>query len=203
MEIITPQRLYHGTLDIYWPSFRQRLLDASYWKPGRDFGEGFYTTISPAQARKWAVKAAQRAVGDVKPCVLEVELLAVPPAYEPLIFLGESLQWASFILEHRKVDRKGDPDPCKVHPDIIVGPMADGDTGKILAECVQWNKDVRWFYDRITRSARGRRLDSLRLGNQVVFSSEKWESSLRLTGCYIQTGGRWIYHANAGAVERL
>lgn len=203
MEIITPQHLYHGTVDTYWPSFRKRLLDASYWRPGRDFGEGFYTTISPAQARKWAVKAARSAVGDVRPCVLELELLGVPEPYEPLIFLGESLQWASFILEHRKVEHKGDPDPCGSHPDIIVGPMADGDTGKILAECVQWKQDVHWFYDRITRSVRGRRLDSLRLGNQVVFSSEKWEPMLRLAGCYIQSGGRWIYHENAGAAERI
>lgn len=94
-------------------------------------------------------------------------------------------------------------DPCMKHPDLIIGPMADGDTGKILLEAVQLNKDVNWFYDQITRSSRGRRLDSLRLGNQVVFSSEMWESSLRLVGYHFFVGGRWIYHENSSTAESV
>jgi hypothetical protein len=202
MDIITPQRLYHGTTDHLVPSFRNQLLDSRYWRPSRDFGEGFYTTISAAQARKWAQKAARSHFEDVRPCVLEIELLSVPAEFESRIFLSDSLAWAEFIMDHRKAMVKGN-DPCGKHPDIIIGPMADSDTGKILMEAVQLNKDVHWFYDQITRSMRGRRLDSLRLGNQVVFSSERWESSLRLTGYNIYVGGRWIYHDIASSAESV
>ncbi len=198
MDIITPQRLFHGTTDILIPAFRERLLNSRYWRPSRDFGEGFYTTISVSQARKWAMKSARMALETANPCVLEIEMLELPSFCEPLIFLSDSLHWAEFILKHRSVTVKGE-DPCTRHPSLIIGPMADADTGKIIYDAVQLKKDVLWFYEQIRRSSRGRRLDSLRLGNQVVFCSEDWENSLRLAGYYIYSGGRWIYHENAGA----
>ncbi|GGG18545.1 DUF3990 domain-containing protein [Paenibacillus abyssi] len=203
MDITTPQRLYHGTTDNLVPSFRKKLLDSQYWRPGRDFGEGFYTTISAAQARKWAHKAARSDItGSVSACVLEIEMVSMPPRVDPRVFLSDSLAWASFIMDHRKVTIKG-KDPCKKHPDVIIGPMADSDTGKIVQEAVQLNKDEEWFYQQITRSLSGRRMDSLKLGNQVVFSSEKWESYLRLVGYNIYVGGRWIYHENSSATESV
>lgn len=204
MDIITPQRLYHGTTDNYLPSFRDKLLNSRYWRPGRDFGEGFYTTISVGQARKWAYKGMRSSLqADVRACVLEIELRAIPEACQPLIFLSDSLAWAQFIMLHRLVERKGE-DPCEPgHPDIIIGPMADSDTGKIIKEALQLNKDAQWFYEQITRSMRGRRLDSLLLGNQVVFSSESWESSLALVGYYIYTGGRWVYHDCSSEAKSL
>lgn len=203
MEIITPQRLYHGTLDVYLPSFQKKLLNSRYWRPGRDFGEGFYTTISAAQARKWAHKTARAAlIENCRPCVLEIELISVPDDVHPCIFLSHSLAWAEFIYQHRKVSTKG-YDPCEKHPDIIIGPMADADTGKIVLEAVQLKKDTQWFYNKITRSTKGRRLDALSLGNQIVFSSEKWESSLKLIGYNIYTGGRWAYSEYKSAAESV
>lgn len=138
----------------------------------------------------------------VRPCVLEIEMRSTPESYTPLIFLSDSLGWAEFIMKHRRTLEKGN-DPCERHPDIIVGPMADADTGKIIHDAVQLNKDVSWFYEQIRRSSKGRRLDSLQLGNQVVFSSEKWESSLRLAGYHIYMGGRWIYDDNSNTAESL
>jgi hypothetical protein len=195
MDIITPQLLYHGTTDKSVNGFRKKLLDSSYWRPGRDFGEGFYTTISLAQARKWAKKESESSLVDGNACVLVVELVSIPSTVEPLIFLSESLSWAKYIFDHRKVTRKGLPDPCRKHSEIIIGPLADSDTGKIIKEAVLLNKDIEWFYKQIIQSSRGaKRLDSLRLGNQVVFSSERWASSLRLIGYYTFVKGRWSYH---------
>ncbi len=204
MDIITPQLLYHGTTDNVVNGFKKKLLDSTYWRPGRDFGEGFYTTISLAQARKWARKAEESALTNAAACVIVVELISVPSVMDPLIFLAESLLWAEFIFSHRKVTKKGEPDPCKKHPDIIIGPMADSDTGKILEEAVLLNKEVQWFYKQIIRdTSRGRRLDSLGLGNQVVFSSERWASSLRLIGCYIFVKGRWSYNEISNASQSV
>ncbi|MFC5700110.1 DUF3990 domain-containing protein [Cohnella faecalis] len=202
MEIMTPQLLYHGTTDTVVAGFQSKLLNSKYWKPGRDFGEGFYTTISAAQARKWAHRSVDRSVEPAKPCVLTVELTSMPKKYEPRVFLSESPAWSQFIFDHRTIAIKGE-DPCDKHPDIVIGPMADNDTGKIVLQAVQLKKDADWFYDQITRTGKGRRLDSLRLGNQVVFSSERWESSLRLVGYSIFAGGRWIYHENASQIESL
>ena len=202
MDIITPQILYHGTTDDLLPHFRQKLLNARYWRPGRDFGEGFYTTISSDQARKWAVKSAMDRFERVNPCVLEIELHSLPADFTPLVFLSDSLAWAKFILDHRMTTRKGE-DPCLRHPDLIVGPMADSDTGKIVKDCVNLNKDIHWFYDQIVRSPRGRRLDSLRLGNQVVFANEQWERHVRLVGYHVQMKGRWISHGGASASQSI
>jgi hypothetical protein len=195
MDIITPQLLYHGTTESNVTGFRKKLLDRTFWRPGRDFGEGFYTTISLTQARKWARKAEESSLTASHACVLAVELISLPEAVDPLIFLSESLLWAEFIFSHRKVNLKGMSDPCLKHPEIIIGPMADSDTGKIVKEAVLLKKDVQWFYNQIIRTASGgRRIDSLRLGSQVVFSSERWASSLRLEGYYTFVKGRWIYH---------
>jgi hypothetical protein len=195
MDIITPQLLYHGTTENTVSGFRRKLLDSTYWRPGRDFGEGFYTTISLAQARKWARKAEESSVTNAHACVLAVELISIPASADPLIFLSESPLWAEFIFSHRKVTVKGSVDPCLNHPEIIIGPMADADTGKIVKEAVLLNKDVQWFYEQIIRTASGsRRLDSLHLGSQVVFSSERWASSIRFIGYYTFVKGRWIYH---------
>ncbi|GIQ62936.1 hypothetical protein PACILC2_15040 [Paenibacillus cisolokensis] len=86
MDIITPQLLYHGTVAAHIESFLGKLLDSRYWRPGRDFGEGFYTTVSAAQARDWAHRVAKQSLVATSPCVLVIELLAIPPGIEPLIF---------------------------------------------------------------------------------------------------------------------
>jgi hypothetical protein len=54
-------------------------------------------------------------------------------------------------------------------------------------------------------SRKGGRLDSLRLGNQVVFCSERWEAHLQLTGYYTYSGSRWMYHESedAGETQRV
>jgi hypothetical protein len=111
MDIITPQLLYLGTTDGCIAGFRNKLLDSTYWRPGRDFGEGFYTTISLAQARKWARKMEQSSLMGANACVLAVELISIPALVEPLVFLSESLSWAKFIFDHRKATTKGMGDP--------------------------------------------------------------------------------------------
>ncbi len=200
MDITTPQRLYHGTTSDCVTSFQSRLLNSSYWRPGKDFGEGFYTTISAQQARKWAHKAAKESWNGGLPCVLVVELLSVPEKIEPLLFLSDSPAWAAFIFAHRKAATKG-TDPCLAHPELLIGPMADNDTGKIVHKAVQLKKDTAWFYEQIVTSRKGSRMDSLLLGNQVVFCSERWEKHLKLSGHYTYSGGGWMYHESEESGE--
>jgi len=205
MDIRLPHLLYHGTTYNCLGGFRKRLLDRTYWKPGRDFGEGLYTTTSLAQAQKWAHKVAEASASPVpvNPCILFIQILSVPEHWRPLIFTSGSREWAAFIFSHRLVLSKSDPDPCEAHPDLVMGPMADNDTGKIMRNAVQWRKDVDWFYDQITRSRSGRKLDDAKLGNQVVFCSPAWEHCLRLKGHSIYRGGRWKYDDSASQAESV
>jgi hypothetical protein len=154
------------------------------------------------QARKWARKAEKGAVPISRACVLEIELTGIPEHFVPQVFLGISPSWGEYIFAHRTAIKKNF-DPCKRHADVIIGPMADNDTGKIVQNAVSLNKDHLWFYNKITRNIQGKRLDALRLGNQVVFSSEQWDSSLLLTGYYIYIGRRWMYHENSGSIESI
>ncbi|WP_199620280.1 DUF3990 domain-containing protein [Paenibacillus alkalitolerans] len=195
--IMYPQTLYHGTVDVCLDSFRTKLLDSTYWRPDRDFGAGFYTTTSLDQAKRWAREAARKYAGiDIPcPCVLQIAFDAekIDFEYEPRVYLSETFPWARFIYLHRTQARQG-YDPCVRHPDLLFGPMADNDTGKIVEDALQLKKDALWFYRQIVRSRSGRRLNTMQLGNQVAFCNTKFEQSLDLTGYHIFNGRRWQFH---------
>ncbi len=197
IEVVFPAKVYHGTLDVFLDGFKAQLLNSSFWKPNRDFGQGLYTTISIEQARIWA-KAMQDKLNAGNPCVLEIaispELLKREPSYR--IFTGISRKWAQYIYEHRTVS-PGAPDPCKEHADIVMGPMADADTGKIVASGVKLKKDADWFLDKITRNHANRRLDSLKLGNQITFCTESLAPLLQLSGYEVYQGRRWRYYGGS------
>ncbi|WP_373232691.1 DUF3990 domain-containing protein [Cohnella sp.] len=196
IDVVFPSSLYHGTLDIYLDSFRTRLLNAEHWKPNRDFGRGLYTTISIEQAKAWA-RSMQEKLNEGTPCVLEInispESLQTLPNYR--IFTGISHEWAKYIYLHRTVVSNYD-DPCQPHADIVIGPMADADTGKIVQDGVKLKKSGEWFLDKITRNHANRRLDPMKLGNQVVFCDEALSPMLHLSGFYLYQGRRWRYNGN-------
>jgi len=197
-KIDMPEFVYHGTLDVWLDSFRDKLLNSRFWKPQRDFGEGLYTTTSLRQAQNWSIGVAQEYEGKQPghPCVLQIRLLQTSFAGNCRIFMGANPEWAAFVLRHRLHRVKG-TDPCDVHADICAGPMADNRTSTILQDMVLLGKDLEWFHDQITRDEQGRRLDSSRLGNQIVFCNEQLGSLLQLSGYYIRVGGKWRYHGLA------
>lgn len=200
--IHTPQILYHGTSTQHLNAFHTKLLDRTCWRPGTDFGEGLYTATSLKQAKNWARHTVNREGVISKPLVLVLKLVHVPDHFTPQIFLGLSLSWSDYIWAHRTVKQKG-KDPCRRHADLIVGPVADNDVGKIVHEAMTLNKDRYWFYHQITRNKKGRKIDVSKLGHQVVFANELWEDYLKLVGYYIYTGGRWSYHEPTGKVKSI
>jgi hypothetical protein len=196
IDVVFPSSLYHGTLDINLDSFQTRLLNEQHWKPNRDFGRGLYTTISIEQAKAWA-RSMQDKLNIGNPCVLEIsispEAINTHPNYR--IFTGISLDWAKYIYQHRTVTSQHD-DPCQPHADIVIGPMADADTGKIVQDGVKLKKNNEWFLDKITRNHSNRRMDYLKLGNQVVFCNEILAPMLHLSGFYTYQGRRWRYYGD-------
>jgi hypothetical protein len=74
--------------------------------------------------------------------------------------------------------------------------MADADTGKIVQDGVKLKKSSEWFLDKITRNHANRRMDTMELGNQIVFCNELHASMLHLSGTYLFHGRRWRYNGN-------
>ncbi len=195
------EKLYHGTTDDSLAGFSRQLINSEYWRPGRDFGPGFYATPDIDQAREWAHKAAEKRarVGEfVRPCVLEVDFLPQPyidddggVENETTIFSGVSRSWAYFIYQHRLASSQSG-DPCKKHPAVVIGPMADNDTGAIVQQEIQYQYGFDWFYDRIIHSRQNQKLSLPRLGTQIAFCSDVWDSRLALTGYYVYSEeGAW------------
>lgn len=131
-----------------------------------------------------------------RPSVLEIGLLPEQLAFQPRyrIFAGISPSWGQYIYEHRTMPMKNGIDPCNPHAQVIIGPMADADTGKIVQDGVRLKKDNVWFLDKITRNHANRRMDGLELGNQIAFSDENLAPMLRLSGAYVYQGRRWRSH---------
>jgi len=201
IDVVFPNCVYHGTLDIYLDSFKERLLNKHHWKHGRDFGQGLYTTISVEQAKTWA-RSMQDKLNEGHPCVLEIKISPEQISYRPnyRIFAGISLEWAKYIYLHRTASISK-VDPCQPHAHIVMGPMADADTGKIVQDGVKLKKDNEWFLDKITRNHSRQRLDSMKLGNQIVFCDEALNPMLNISGVYLYQGRRWRYNGNQEEIE--
>lgn len=195
MVVTFPQWLYHGTTANFLQSFKRQLIDKQYWKPGKDFGPGFYTTIDLPQAQEWAIKQSEDSFGLYDPCVLQmgVNLEAVKQmTLQHEIFLGPSREWAEYILDHRTMKEE---DPCvskkdrqlNQHCHVITGPMADGDTGDIVDDLQKNGYDVDWFYNEIMLSKKKEKKYGLALGNQISFHDEDSAKAI------IQLDGAWLY----------
>lgn len=106
-------KVYHGSLEIVkCPEIRE---------PNRrlDYGSGFYTTTSQAQAEKWVrgcMQEIQSAVGYVNVYDFDESSLTMLKA---LIFDGPSIEWADFVLANRT-------QKSFIHDyDIVYGPVAN------------------------------------------------------------------------------
>ncbi|MFF2482331.1 DUF3990 domain-containing protein [Paenibacillus sp. NPDC058071] len=213
-RFVLPDVLYHGTTlgAVLDPDgFRKQLINESFMASNvrcnnRDFGTGLYTTIDFRQAADWARKsyvAAWRAgialPAERMPVVMRLKYS--PPEEtqqsEPvrvLDFRGECAEWSDFILTHRYGSRLHDCQ-CRSlfgseHPQIVCGPMADNDTGKVIAAFKASGKDYgadadrRWFRDQITQAEDGFRRTGLELGDQIAWFGKAMNDFLTYDGYY-------------------
>ncbi|MBT2761883.1 DUF3990 domain-containing protein [Paenibacillus sp. ISL-20] len=207
-QFFLPQYVYHGTVSKCIKGFERRILDKSFWRPtDRDFGAGFYTTISEKQAKDWAFKAAMKDP-DIysNPAVLKIQIIPMnlPKEIRSLIFLGHtSPEWTKFIIDHRLECLSGYC-PCGVgqHPEIVVGQMADNKMDIVLEDFERLDYSLtgedkyEWFYEKITRNYRRRKLDALELGNQIVFCDDNLNEALLLysSSTYDTNKKGWVEH---------
>lgn len=210
-RFILPEVLFHGTTmgAILNPSgFTKKFINQDFMQSSRsknrDFGTGLYTTVDFRQAALWARKslmgAWERGVKQIEEIELPVivQIRCIEPLnqkrVEVLDFRGESKEWSDFILVHRYQSSLNDcncsPIYGKTHPQIVCGPMADNDTGQVIANFKADNRqihikeDCSWFRDQITQTKDGDRRLGLELGDQIAWFGEDLNSLLEYDGYY-------------------
>jgi hypothetical protein len=210
-SLILPDVLYHGTtMDaILNPEgLQSKLINEKFMQTprseNRDFGSGFYTTVDFRQASQWARKgliAAWRSgirefPEEKLPVILKIgcNLPIEERQIDVLDFRGESNKWSDFILLHRYHSRLNEC-YCRMvfghdHPKIVCGPMADNDTGSVIALFKDENRailnenDRFWFREEITHTEQGFRRYGLELGDQVAWFGEDLNNFLSFDGYY-------------------
>ena len=106
-------KLYHGSMEIV-PKPEIRKANRTL-----DYGSGFYTTTSFAQAEAWV----KRRMYEAQSCKGYVNVYNIPeflpPALRQLIFKSPTEEWVDFVMRNRT--EKG-----YVHDyDIVYGPVAN------------------------------------------------------------------------------
>lgn len=210
-RFVLPDTLYHGTTmgAILNPEgFRKQLINEAFMRnfrsQNKDFGTGFYTTIDFRQAAHWARKsfvAAWRTgvrafMPEELPAILKIRYRPVvgDNEYSVLDFRGESKEWSDFILVHRYQSSLHEC-YCRMifgheHPKIVCGPMADNDTGSVIAVFKEENRafyreeDRSWFQEQITQTEDGFRRVGLELGDQIAWFGEELNNFLEYDGYY-------------------
>ena len=106
--------LYHGSTDlVVQPEIRKSNVYL-------DFGEGFYTTTSYEQAKRWAkIKMRRNNVDVGYVSVYELDLDKVEQEYIVKYFDGATEEWLMFVVNNRKGESADSV------ADIHVGPVAD------------------------------------------------------------------------------
>lgn len=120
-----PLRLFHGTDAVSADIIRSAGIDLRRCKRLADFGPGFYTTTSRAQAERWAETLAETRRST--PAVLEfgADRLAVATLVH-LVFPRATPDYLHFVAFNRN---RGRPRyGATAQFDVIYGPVSDGRT---------------------------------------------------------------------------
>lgn len=106
-------KLYHGsTVAVRKPSVKRG-------RPTVDFGQGFYTTTSYEQAKKWAeLKRKRMSASHAIVTEYEVADDLLDGRYTTLFFSGPTREWLDFVVSNRRGQNTG-------AYDLTMGPVAN------------------------------------------------------------------------------
>ena len=147
-------KLYHGShVEVKNP----KILTAS--RVG-DFGNGFYTTSSMEQARRWAVIRAQqtKSTSGIVTVFEAPDSLFENPELVVKTFLKADNRWLDFVMANRK------DTAFEHHFDLVRGPVANDRVYVCLNALENGTAD---------RAAVIRRLKTFVLADQVLFHTAK------------------------------
>lgn len=161
MSPVRDKILYHGSAELF------DKIDVKKGRPRKDFGQGFYMSVSKRQAeavmRKKYKEALNRRPNRSKDGLVKVVYsiivdTAVLSGMNVKEFRSADMEWFEFVLNSRKSDKN-------IHDyDIVIGPTADDDTRMVIKGLYDGMYGDWW-----TRAAKQKALEALhpeRLGVQ-------------------------------------
>lgn len=159
--------LYHGSAELF------DRIDVDKGRPRKDFGKGFYMSVSKKQAEgmmcKKYTETLNRRPNRSKNGLVKVVYSITVDTFalknlEVRIFPHADMEWFEFVLKSRKSEKN-------IHNyDVVIGPTADDDTRMV----------IKGLYDGIygdwgTKAAKQKALEALhpeRLGVQWFVSKQ-------------------------------
>ena len=174
MSMAFEQPLYHGTIEAI-PQ-----IDVARGRLHKDFGRGFYMSLSPEQAISMMHKKLREAVRrsrNARQCSFIEHLyrIQLKPSSElelkVKIFESADLEWLEFILMCRESTL---PHPHEF--DVVIGPTADDDTLVSLQN--YWKGVYGPIGSTTAKMALLSVLEPENLGTQCCLCSRKSESSV-------------------------
>lgn len=158
--------LHHGTNVAF------DRIDLAKGLPGKDFGQGFYTSDSFECARKTALQRVDRLGGT--PVVLHLDFPdALPSDLRVKQFPAPSRKWALFVRANRRAYVEADDHNRDGRYDVVVGPIAND---KLSLQFRLFDKGI------ITLDAFVDALKFRELYFQYSFHTQRAISRLRLLG---------------------
>ncbi len=123
-----------------------------------DFGGGFYTTTSEAQARAWATKVCYRNNSSQR-CInrYEFDMDQAKGNLTVLTFDAANEAWLNFICANRS-------GICSASYDIVIGPVADDRVYRVVVEYENGDLD---------RDAALKALKAEALCDQILFHTDR------------------------------
>lgn len=151
-------KLYHGsTVAVRKPSVKRG-------RPTVDFGQGFYTTTSYEQAKKWAeLKRKRMSASHAIVTEYEVADDLLDGRYTTLFFSGPTREWLDFVVSNRKGN-------ATAAYDLTMGPVAND---QLYATIRLYEQGV------VTASAAIEMLKAHLLFDQLAFHNQHAANELR------------------------
>lgn len=171
--MLIPETIIHGTTNIGVKQIKQygiqsrgfNLFGKSKLSSSLDFGEGFYCTYNNIVCREQALQLARTRASIVPtatPRLIEINIdlnINQDRSLKGVYFDGnkqkDGLEWANFIVHHRVLKNLSECTRhiCNGHPDIMIGPVADGNAITAYAIDVYNGKmKLEDFYHEITQA---------------------------------------------------
>lgn len=151
------KKYYHGTNMVSAKDILEKGINLQSGRQDADFGQGFYTTESYEQAKRWAGKTKSSAV---------IGFYCDTDKLDGVKFNGFTKEWKEYVYNNR-VDVL---DTCPFK-DYIEGPLADGRTKRMARKVSLGEISKADFMAEISKSD---------IGSQVAFKTQKAVDSLKM-----------------------
>ena len=149
--------LYHGTSKKSASNIKKHGVELSYSRKNLDFGVGFYLTSNKVQAKNWAYRNGHN---NAVVIIFEADFVGLNQKK----FDGFDAEWGNVVYENRV----NETDILQNY-DVVVGQMADGRMGDLVADAKDGIITKEEFIAEISND----------IGTQIVFKTNRALAQLK------------------------